>query len=455
MHDLSDQQAVNSGEISLIVQTIHDYKQAHPQAEFHLDSRLVRPGDAFIAMPGSRVNGYDYINDALQNGAGLILAEKAYDHPSCMVCLDLGTQLAGIAQKIHGLAKYVTIAITGSVGKTTTRHILTHVLGQVGRVSATSKNHNNELGVPLTILSADPFADYLVLEYGAAKEGDIEYLMNIAMPDVGVCLPISGVHLANYSGMASLIATKEKIYTKLTSSGVAVINLDQTEAQRFLQNTAARVATFSQKQNADVLLIGADYQPEYSRYRVQVSQQIIDFECALPGAHLSVNVLSVLTVVHGLGIDLDVMQSLAKIDGVAGRMQFIRLGEHCLINDAYNASPKSTEAAVDHLAQLRGRKVLIFGDMGELGDAAVDLHCQIGSHASHKIDELITIGDLSRYAGQHFEGASTHYASHDRFFAKWQLPKSPVHILVKGSRFMQMDLVCDWLISKVEEQDVK
>lgn len=414
-------------------------KQRLQLKNFHIDSRLIQAGDCFVALPGKQVDGCLYIQSALAQGAKLVLSHQPFDHPDVVYLPNLADDLISLAKDIQKYRRYQTIALTGSVGKTTTRHMLYQVLSANFRVTMAYGNYNNEMGVPLTILSANLNDDFLILEMGAAKPGDIKYLMNIATVDLSFCLPVLPVHLANYNNFEQLVDTKSDIYRILSKQALAVIDLDQPQAGLWQSLTMARVVAIGSGGEIELHVNDA-------LYIVRQGQVVMSIDNQHLPSHLYLNIKMVAGVMHALGIGFDGLKLLEKYQGLPGRLYHYSLKEITLFDDSYNASVTSVKAAIDLLARQPKRKILVFGSMGELGESSAWYHQEIGEYANGRVDELIAVGHDAFFAHEAFCGVKKHISETALFQDDWI--KAGSAVVVKGSRFMKMERIVQLLLSK-------
>ena len=421
------------------IQTIVSLKKTKKLKSFHVDSRLIQPGDCFVALAGTHQNGAQFIDSAFENGAALVLSQEKFDHPDVIFLPCLMDDLPRLAKDIQKYRHYKTIALTGSVGKTTTRHMLYQVLSQFYQVSMAHGNYNNEIGIPLTILSANFDDDYLILEMGAAKPGDIAYLMSVAEVDCGFCLPISPVHVSNYESFDQLVLTKSAIYRELSDQSSAVIDLDQPQAADWRRHILARPVLIGEKGSVQTRLIDDFEVLKNDQTVARVSMK------KLP-RHVATNLKMVAGVLLAFDLPIQMMEVLAHYKGLPGRLYHYPLGTVDLYDDSYNASLASVTAAINVLAESTQKRVLVFGSMGEIGDDSEYHHRQVGEYANGRIDVLISVGEEAYFANEAFVGHKKHIASAALFDPQWV--SAGCAVLVKGSRFMKMEQVVKMILAE-------
>lgn len=418
------------------------------------DSRSLRPGDLFVALRGENFDGYSFVNSAAQAGAvaALVNADSYRDEqPGCSLLLVDDTRLA-----LGRLAAYwrkqfaiPLVAITGSNGKTTVKEMLASILrmsaGNADAVLATQGNLNNDIGMPLTLLRMNAAHRYAVIEMGMNHPGEIDYLTRIAEPDVALINNASGAHLAGLGTVKAVAQAKGEIFVGLKSHGTAVINADDEYAPMWRGMAGAhQLLEFGLNADADV---GGTWHAHETGAQIDVTapQGMFRADLQVPGEHNVRNALAAASAAVALNIPLDrIAAGLEGFGGVAGRLQRKSgIGGAALIDDTYNANPASMNAAIKVLAQASGKRVLVMGDMGELGGNAAALHAQIGAAARRAgIEKLYALGALSSNAVREFGSGARHFERIEELNdALEQEMSKDATVLVKGSRFMKMDRV--------------
>lgn len=413
-------------------------------AAVQTDSRLIEAGGVFVALPGENTDGHHFLGSVARRGGKVAIISKTpqeiLEHDwateeelSRLTLLRVeDTQYAlGRLAKAHleqlrrksrggvGSLKSV-IGITGSAGKTSTKDLTKQLLSTKYQTVWPQASFNNEVGLPLTVLQADPDTQCLVLEMGASRPGDLEYLTDIAPLDVAVVLMVGTAHLESYESIEALAAEKSQILTNLGPSGVAVLNADDPRVEAMSGRTSGRLLFFSARKSTPVRAIDVklDAQSRGSFTLITPEGQA-PVSLKLIGAHHVYNALAAASVAHILGLKPEeiaaVLNEATPIS--SHRMNLVHLADGVdLIDDAYNANPDSVKAALDVLAKYASsrRVIALLGDMLELGAIAPRLHGEIGRYcASLKIPVVLGIGPMARnivnaYSALYREGEQHH-----------------------------------------------
>jgi len=434
------------------------------------DTRKIQSGDLFVALKGERFDGHDYVEQALAAGAaGAMVTEGwALQRPYLPLLAVADTRLA-----LGELAAYwredfslPLIGITGSNGKTTVKEMCAAILreqaccdipdarGEEGllatvfaTVLATEGNLNNDLGVPLMLLKLRSQHGAAVIEMGMNHPGEIAYLTRLAKPTVALVNNAQRAHLAGLGGLNGVAQAKGEIFAGLMPGGIAVINADDPHAALWRELAAsATVLTFGMEQAADVTA-QCDPRPFGSQLRIKSPQGAATVELQVPGAHNAKNALAATAATLAAGCSLDaVVAGLAGYRGIKGRLQqWPAQNGARVIDDTYNANPDSMRAAIDVLAAQPGRKILVIGDMGEVGAQSGQCHDEIGGYAkSMGVDRLLALGEQAATAARNFAGGGRHFQNPEALLAALRpLLAADTTVLVKGSRFMKMERVVD------------
>lgn len=418
-----------------------------------IDSRKLGAEALFVALPGEHVNGHDFVAAAAARGAVAALVQHTVDAAlSQLQVADTTQALALIARSWRDEFNGKVIAITGSSGKTTTRSMLAAILAEAGKVSSTQGNLNNDLGVPLTLLSADELANFWVVEMGAAQKNDIARLMQMANPHISAITNIGSAHVGRFGSEAMIAEGKSEIYRDLRKDGVAVINKDDAYAQQWLALHKGSSLTWSVSGNAaDVSATEIISTAENSRFTLSYQQQQVPVQLPVAGLHNVSNAVCAAACALAAGVPLALIaKGLAAFTGVAGRLQYKQSVHGArIIDDSYNANPSSVKAAIDVLAMQAGRRILVLGDMAELGDDAIRYHAQTGEYARGKVDLLLACGEQSLHTCKAFGEKAIHFSGRQQL-ADYLLSTSDKNdvILIKGSRSSAMDEVVRQLEQK-------
>lgn len=389
------------------------------------DSRDVIPGSLFIALPGERVDGHHFVPEALKRGA--VAALVSYETPAnCpqIIVEDTTQALSRLAAFWRTQLTGTIIAVTGSTGKTTTKDLIREILSSAGSVVATKANQNNELGVPITILNADPSTDYIVIEMGMRGLGQIAELCAIARPQWGVITNIGQSHCELLGSRENIARAKAELFQALPNKGKAFVNGENDLAESvisFGELDAHDVSIISVSAHEDSSLpipaelkvfarsisLDAQGRPSFTLCVQSPLLPLQEFPCTLQlhGSHNVANACMAAAVGVTAGMDLkDCVRALETASPQEGRQSFKQTAQGALlIDDAYNASPDSMEASLNTFAALSvdGKRIAVLGDMGELGDLALEAHRAVGRTAARLgIDTMICAGELARDIAQ-------------------------------------------------------
>ncbi len=422
------------------------------------DSRTLRAGELFIALRGPRFDGHAYAGDAAARGAAAVLVERAAQAPVPQLRVEDSRRALGrLARWWRARFELPLVAVTGSNGKTTVKEMLAAILGRAGAVLATQGNLNNDIGVPLTLFRLGPEHRHAVLEMGANHPGEIAALAGLARPAVAVNTLCAPAHLEGFGSVEGVARAKGEIFSALADDGVAVINADDAYAPLWAQLAAGRrqLRFAARDPDAEVRVIdrGADAESGKRRLLLQTPAGDIALQLALPGRHNGMNAAAAAACALALGIDpACVRDGLQQVRPMAGRLQLRRArGGGRILDDSYNANPRSLAAALDALVELPGRHWLALGDMGELGARARELHREAGELArAAGVERLFAVGELARVAAGAFGAGAAQYA--DAAAAAAAIGPNltaDVTLLVKGSRAAHLER----LVGQVAAED--
>ncbi|TBD64649.1 UDP-N-acetylmuramoylalanyl-D-glutamyl-2,6-diaminopimelate--D-alanyl-D-alanine ligase [Rhizobium ruizarguesonis] len=361
-----------------------------------IDSRSIAPGEAFFAIKGDRVDGHDYASMAMANGASLLVVSEAR-LPAMgrltvpmIVVEDVLAALGRLGLASRERSKAQIIAVTGSVGKTTTKEMLRHVLSPSGKVHASLASFNNHWGVPLTLARMAEDTDYGVFEVGMNHPGEIRPLVAMIRPDVAIITTIAPAHLGNFRNIKEIAAAKAEIFEGLEPGGHVVLNRDNDQFN-FLDRTAQslgieHIHSFGQDAKAEFRLAEFNGSDENSTLWLTIGGETLEVALGAPGRHIAENALAALGVVRIVGADMQkAIEALATLKPEKGRGKRHRLsigvGSFTLIDESYNANPASMRAAIALLAASeptgRGRRIAVLGDMLEMGEYAQKVHTDL------------------------------------------------------------------------------
>lgn len=421
------------------------------------DSREVGSGDLFVAIPGERVDGHDFVTAAAAAGAGAAIVERPVESPVAQIIVaDSRAAVASLATHVRARrGQAVVIGITGSNGKTTVKGLTAALLSTYGPCWATPGNRNNELGLPLALIDA-PEAGFQVFEMGAGAPGDIDFLATIARPSIGLVNNVGPAHLERLESMRGVAETKAAMYRALPPEGVAVINADDAFAPGF-RAAAAHCQQLEYAVDASAALTASRLrrEAEGTRFVLSMHGQEAELLLPLPGRHNVANALAAAAIATACGMELEpIARALAEsVSDVRekGRLAELPLADGTrLIDDSYNANPGSTRAAISELSARPGRRVLILGDMRELGPAAAQLHADAGTWAAQAgIEGLLTLGEQAVHASRSFGLRAQHFATIDALIEALDDQIAPGDaVLVKGSRGSRMERVVNALVEQ-------
>ena len=424
------------------------------------DSRAISAGDLFVALQGEKFDGSRFVALSAEKGAVAALVSAGNYHGEAMPCPLLLVEDTRLALgKLSGYWRdqfsIPVVGVTGSNGKTTVKEMLTAVLrvaaGSDDAVLATQGNFNNDIGMPLTLLKLRAHHRYAVIEMGMNHAGEIDYLTRLARPDVAIINNAGSAHLAGLGSLEGIARAKGEIFAGLADKGIAVINADDDFAPMW-RGLAAGHTIIEFAVDAPVA-INARWQAQNFGTLIDVRTPAGNFSANLqvPGIHNVRNALAATAAAVALAVPPALIAAgLEKFSGIAGRLQ--RKPALCgatLIDDSYNANPASLRAAIKVLVQAQGKKILVLGDMGELGMDAARLHADMGAEARELgVNKLFALGELSGYAVKEFGAGAQHFQRiEDLLEALKPELDADCTVLVKGSRFMKMERIVKELVS--------
>lgn len=422
------------------------YGESAPFHGVSTDSRTLREGELFVALQGPNFDGGEYLDMAHQRGAvGAIVQQRQSTALPQVVVADTLTALGTLAAAWRGQFDLPVAAITGSNGKTTVKEMAASILRQLGPGTVTEGNLNNEIGVPLTLLHLSPEDRWAVIEMGASGEGEIAKLSEIAQPTVSLVNNVGSAHLGGFGSVEKIASAKGEIYSGLRADGVALINHDLPQASEWMERSSgARVETYGCSGTPS--LLRADVREQYP-FILTYRGRSIEVELPLPGEHNRLNALAAAALSIQIGATLQqVREGLESMQAVSGRLERkAGRGGSIIIDDTYNASPESMQRAIEVLSACSEKKILVLGDMGELGHDAPRLHHQVGLAArSAGIDRLYALGSQAAEYVSAFGESGFHFSEIAPLLEvlETELEEDSI-ILVKGSRFMRMERIVE------------
>jgi|HubBroStandDraft_5_1064220.scaffolds.fasta_scaffold04235_6 UDP-N-acetylmuramoyl-tripeptide--D-alanyl-D-alanine ligase len=373
---------------------------------YSIDSRTLQPGELFFAVKGERMDGHDFVDQALEKGAVAAIIRKDQlaryaDKDRLVVVDDTLSALQTLASAVRRLWGKPLIGVTGSTGKTTTKESIAHVLSTRFRVLKSEGNFNNHFGLPLMLLKIEPEHDLAVIEMGMSHAGEIAALALIAQPEIGVVTNVAPVHLEFFESVAGIARAKYELIEALPAVGTAILNGDDEYVSQFGRDFRGKVVLYGLRASSDVRAENIQTQgADGSTFDVVVGSCREKATLHLVGAHNIYNALAAVAVGLERGMSpSEAVAALASLVPADKRGQVVKLGNITVINDCYNCNPKALEAMVDALAAMPAkRRIAVVGAMFELGPASEELHRQAGEHiASQKIDLLLGVRDQAQH----------------------------------------------------------
>ncbi len=426
------------------------------------DTRAITEGQLFVALAGERFDAHDFLAPAVAAGATALLVADESKVPagvSAVVVDDTRLALGRLAAAWRAQFSLPVIAVTGSNGKTTTKEMVAAILKAAfgAAVLSTRGNLNNDIGLPLTLLGLRASHRAAVIEMGMNHPGEIGYLAPIGAPTVALVTNAQRAHLEGMGDLDEVAREKGAIFSGLSPDGVAVVNADDAYAGLWRSMAAGHpVRTFAIDHAADVSGKVRQHGLEIA-IELSAPEGNAALTLSIPGRHNARNAVAAAAACLAAGIPMTaVVAGLEAFSGVKGRLQR-RAGKQGaeILDDTYNANPDSVRAGIDVLAATIGRKLLVLGDMGEIGEASGQYHDEIGGYAkSQGIDRLFALGDQAQLAVRNFGEGAKHYCNVDKLIAAVDKELGPeTTVLVKGSRFMKMERVADALAAPVAPEE--
>jgi len=425
-----------------------------------IDSRTIEPGQVFFAIAGPRFDGHDFLAEAAARGAlaAVVHREVAAAPLPLVRVADTTRALGDLARHVRLSADLPVVAITGSVGKTTTKDMTAALLATRGPVLKTEGNLNNAYGLPLTLLRLRPEHTAAVLELGMSAPGELLALSRIARPDVAVITKVAPVHLEFFPSLDAIAEAKAEVLDGMAPDGVAVLNGDDPRVRRVGEARARRIVWFGRDRRYDVSAEGWRGTAFGMRFDLRVGGKTVQVALPLPGPHFVSNFLAAAAVAHVEGISPEAMAEAAlRMTAARHRGEVRRLGEAVtLLDDCYNSSPDALEAAVVALGMAPGRRrVAVLGDMLELGATGPALHRERGAALLGRVDVVVAVGTLAKelLVGAREGGlpaARLHHFPDSAAAAAGlgSIVEPGDAVLVKGSRGIRLEAVVDALLAR-------
>ena len=426
------------------------------------DSRDAEKADAFLALQGERFDAHDFVAQVAENGCEIAIVNHPVDADICqLVVADTRLALGHLgAYRRAQNSQLKVIALTGSSGKTTTKEMLGSILSRLAPTLITRGNLNNDLGVPMMLLELRTEHQYAVMELGASHQGEIDYTSNLVQPHVAGIINIGTAHLGEFGGRDGICRAKSEIYAHIAKTGVSIVPAADDFADTIRQAVQTeQVLSFGE--NGDVFATKIELHPQSSMFTLNTPQGVRQVNLPFAGEHNVQNATAATAFALAIGVALDdIVMGLEQATGAKGRLNFIPVKKHLFIDDTYNANPTSMRAAAEVLAQQDGVKVMVIGDIGELGASAAQQHYMLGRDlVATGVNFVVAVGEFSP-ATQ--EGArSTQYGKKMQAFLNQEqaLPfllsliethqPQSMSFLFKGSRYTHMETLMADLMEKL------
>jgi UDP-N-acetylmuramoyl-tripeptide--D-alanyl-D-alanine ligase len=419
---------------------------------YSIDSRTIGRGELFFAVKGERFDGHDYVKAALEKGAAAVVVRndqlhRYSDTTQLLAVDDTLLALQTLATAVRKLWGKPLIGVTGSAGKTTTKEAIAHVLATRFRVLKSEGNFNNHFGLPLMLLKVEPEHDVAVIEMGMSHAGEIRALAKIAQPEIGVVTNVAPVHLEFFDSLAGIARAKYELIESLPASGIAVLNADDEYVSQFGRDFKGKVVTYGTRPMADVRADNIQTcGGEGSEFDVIVAAGREHARLPLVGEHNVLNALAAVAVGLARGLrPSEAVGALATLAPPDKRGQVLKLGNITVVNDCYNSNPKALHSMVDALAAMKAkRRIVVAGEMLELGPAGEQMHRAAGQHiAEKKIDVLVGVRGLAQATvdGAQQAGAEAQFVATPEEAGEWlaREARDGDVVLLKASRGVKLE----------------
>ena len=451
--------------IAKFISATGDFPRDEVAQGYSIDSRTVRRGELFFAVKGERLDGHDFVAAALEKGAvGAVIrqdeAQRFADSSNLLCVDDTLVALQTLATAVRKVWGKPLIGVTGSAGKTTTKEAIAHVLSSERRVLKSEGNFNNHFGLPLMLLKLEAEHDLAVIEMGMSHAGEIRALAKIAQPEIGVVTNVAPVHLEFFDSIAGIARAKYELIESLPSSGTAVLNADDEYVSQFGRDFKGRVIKYGIQSMADVRAENVRSRGvEGSEFDVVAAGTREHALLQLVGEHNVLNALAAVSV--GLASGMKPAESAAALASLAPadkRGQVLQLGNITVVNDCYNSNPKALDAMVDALAAMKAaRRIVVAGEMLELGAAGEEMHRDAGRHISEKkVDVLLGVRGLaqSMVDGAKQTGMRAEFVATPEEAGEWlaRETRDGDVVLLKGSRGVKLEKALETWKAKTSGQ---
>jgi UDP-N-acetylmuramoyl-tripeptide--D-alanyl-D-alanine ligase len=440
------------GRIGEFVSAAGEFAREEVAQGYSIDSRTVGPGQLFLAVKGERLDGHDFVEQALGRGAvaAVVRQDQLARYPGetrLLAVEDTLVALQTLATAVRKLWGKPLIAVTGSAGKTTTKEAIAHVLSARFRVLKSEGNFNNHFGLPLMLLKLEPEYDVAVIEMGMSHAGEIRALAKIAQPEIGVVTNVAPVHLEFFDSLAGIARAKYELIESLPAGAVAVLNADDEFVSQFGRDFKGKVVMYGTRAAADVRAEKIQSKgAEGAEFDVVIGGVREHARLPLVGEHNVLNALAAVAVGLERGLKpSEAVGALATLVPAEKRGQVLQVGNITVINDCYNSNPKALEAMVDALAGMAAkRRIVVAGEMLELGPAGEEMHRRAGQHiAEKKIDLLVGVRGLAQamVEGAKQSGARAEFVASSEEAGEWlaREARDGDVILLKASRGVKLE----------------
>lgn len=421
----------------------------------NIDSRKLSPGQLFVALVAAR-DGHDFIPAALQKGAAAVLCSRVDGDYPAIVVEDTRIALGQIAAGLLRQMSPKIVAVTGSVGKSTTKEMIAAVLQTQYKVSKTPANHNNDLGMPAAVLAMDAQSEAVVLEMGMSRAGEIGYMSQLAQPDVGVIINVGTMHMESLGSQEAILCAKLEITQGIGQTGKLLLYGDDKLLWGSRENLPVEALYFGQyNEQCSLLAENVTHSTEGIRYTALWGNTRIPVYLPLEGEHYVADSLAAISVGLELGITPEnIQKGLANFQTMEGRQEIFQFKGCTIIKDCYNAGPESMEAALKVLGNRPGRRIAVLADMLELGRHSAYAHEKVGALAAKYADILLCYGPESAamLAGAKKAGMEKAYHYLDRSALHADLlsnARAGDVLLFKGSRGMKMEVSLEQLMKEL------
>lgn len=436
-------------------------KGAHHGPECRVDSVAIHSdqvaeGGLFVALAGQRADGHDFVARLLDRPGVAALISQDIDTAGTRIQVDnCQAALAALGRWHYAKVRPITVALTGSAGKTTTRQCVYSILSELGTCVASEQNYNNHLGVPLTLLRVNETTQWLVLEVGANAEGEVANLVSMVECEVAILTNALEAHLEGFGNLQGVARAKGEIIEGVVPDGTVVLNRDDDFFGQWSQRSGnCQVLSFGFSSEADISVKNLRSEAlEQQQFSLTTPWGNKEIHLHLPGRHNVANAMAAAGACLTLGADLDqVATGLDAVRAVSGRSQLLKVrGGVQLLDDCYNANPGSVRAAIDIAAQYsQGNRWLVLGSMGELGEQSAQLHRQTGAYAAQAgLSGLAALGEYAEEVTKGFGEGAVRFADREAVL-EWLLQNTKPNdlVVVKGSRSMGMETIVQALMNQ-------